>query len=499
MLDLRVKILKRTPFFLLIIFALYFLLTYKITDVPPGINGDEAAIGYSAALISKTGYDSEGRFFPIFSNTGGLSDWKQPITLYSTVLMFKLFGATYFNLRLTSVVIIIISFILLFLFTGRFFGTTFAIFSSLLFAVSPSILIHSHLALENVAPIPFTIIWLWMLAEYGKQNRIRYLIFSSVSLGITLYSYLGMRLVVPILFVISIIYILYANRKFFLIKKLKHLAYFLTPLVFFFIISLFLKNLYPGAILANNRPSLSGNYQDLILPYLSTFDVSFLFLKGDATAYHSTGKHGVFLLATLPLFFIGLYQSLRLRNPLLLLTISAFLSSPLLYSLTGVSYRASRLLILVPLYSIISALGLLTIIRIRSNLKRFFLSNLVVILLFFNYLEFLNYYWYQYPNMVKASFSKPLQIVFKDLFETAYLYNMTPLIQNDLAQQDFNAFYFFEQTYPKIERWVSNSTAVPKSSVLLADPGGITHTDTKNLKIVNIDETGYILVINEIK
>ena len=94
---------------ILIVFYLvgWFLFTYKLTDVPPGINGDEAVIGYLSSQISKTGYVN-GKFLPLFANISW-PDWKQPVTLYSTVAAFKIFGISYFNLRAVSVFFVLIS------------------------------------------------------------------------------------------------------------------------------------------------------------------------------------------------------------------------------------------------------------------------------------------------------------------------------------------------------------------------------------------------------
>ncbi len=39
--------------FLFIILG-WLLFTFKLTEVPPGINGDEATIGYNAALVART-------------------------------------------------------------------------------------------------------------------------------------------------------------------------------------------------------------------------------------------------------------------------------------------------------------------------------------------------------------------------------------------------------------------------------------------------------------
>ena len=148
----------------------WFLFTYKLTDVPLGINGDEAAIGYVSSLIAKTGYDSNSKFLPLFT-TISWPDWKQPVTVYSTVAAFKLFGISYFNLRAVSVFFVLLSGIIIFFLTREIFNEKFAALSLLIYSTIPIIMIQSHLAIENIAPLPYVAFWLWMLIKYSKDRK----------------------------------------------------------------------------------------------------------------------------------------------------------------------------------------------------------------------------------------------------------------------------------------------------------------------------------------
>ncbi len=57
---------KKSIFIIIFFLILWFLFTYKITEVPPGINGDEASIGYNAISISQTLRDENQRLLSIF-------------------------------------------------------------------------------------------------------------------------------------------------------------------------------------------------------------------------------------------------------------------------------------------------------------------------------------------------------------------------------------------------------------------------------------------------
>ncbi len=376
---------------LLICFFAFFLLSYKITDVPPGINGDEAGIGYNALLISRNLTDENNNFLPLFIFAKS-SDWKQPVTIYTTALFFRLFGSSYWLLRATSVFFVILSLVLLYLISREFLGIKFFLVSSLILITTPIILIQSHLALENIAPLPFVLFWLWTLLKYGKTKKLIYLTLSGISLGAGLFSYLGMRLIVPILVLLTLLHVR---------KPLKSLASFLFGVIPFFLLLAVAYFRYPGAVFGNFSAPLPGIYE-FLLRYLSNFDLSFLFFKGDVTSFHSTGKTGMFLISTLPLFLLGVYKMLRNKKPFEILVILSFFLSPILFGLVPDIYRASRLLVLVPFYTIISAVGFFAIS------KRFWMLFIIAIMII-NYVYFVKDYWFDYPERVKKVFPIPIE------------------------------------------------------------------------------------------
>ena len=71
----------------LILVALFF--SFRLRQTPPGLTIDEASIGHNAVLLGKDLHDESGRFLPFFPLTINGKDWKQPITMYTTVIFFK--------------------------------------------------------------------------------------------------------------------------------------------------------------------------------------------------------------------------------------------------------------------------------------------------------------------------------------------------------------------------------------------------------------------------
>ncbi len=490
----------RTIIYLLIFCVLgWFLFTYRLLESPLGINGDEAVIASSAALIAQNGRDSEGRFLPVFTKIANSNDWKQPITVYSTVLVFKAFGTSYFNLKLVSVLFALISGILIFFLTKEIFNEKFALVSLLIYLTIPIVMIQSHLAMENIAPLPLITLWLWMLVKYSKVKKTIYLIIAALSLGVSIYSYLGLRLIMPVLTILSIIYIFFLNSAKSGKINLYPILIFILSLVPFLLFLLTLRNYYPGAVLAANRPQNFESYQQFLLPFISSFDLSFLFMKGDSTPYHSTGKEGMFLLATLPLFILGLFNIAKVRKHLYLFILAVFFFAPILYGLPGSIYRASRLLSLIPPFIVIAVLGFKSLFEIKKKaIKALFILTILVLVLM-NYSIFLADYWFDYPQRANQSFEKPVHTVYKKAAEISEKENLKVFIHDDIPMRNPSAYSFFARAYlpNRLERWEENPV-LPKRSITMVTEQVFARTikGNKEVEVLEHGDMDLILVIN---
>lgn len=469
--------------------AAFFLFIYKLTDVPPGINGDEAAVGMNAALISKSGYDTQNRFLPLFINTKNSPDWKQPVTVYATSLIFKLFGISYFNLRLTSVIFAILSAITIYFLIKELMNCKIALFGMIIFLTTPIVMIQTHLGIENIAPIPFVSLWLLMIAKYTNKQNNKLLFFAGVILGVSIFSYLGMRIIVPVLMLLTVFYIYY-------LKRWKDLKWFILGILPFILIIFLSKFYYPGAILGQYRFYKITDYQTLILPYISSFDLSFLFLKGDFTPYHSTGKQGMFLLASLPLFVLGIISIIRKAKPVLTISLISFFLLPLFFGIGSTVYRASRLLALIPFYIVIVSNGIQVISGIKGKLFRLTILTLIFILISLNFIDFVSDYWFQYPQRVKEDFAKPIHVTYQQLAVLSKNKNLTPYVEYYLfkkypGEDNFLKLVYFPQG---IQEWFREKRIPPKS-IILTDLNNIPSKD--KVDIVKAGELDYYFIINK--
>ncbi len=465
------KYLVKILAFILFAFSLCLFFSYRLLEVPMGLTSDETALGYNAVLLSRTARDENGRFIPFFVLSNEGRDWKQPLTQYYLVFLFKIFQPSVFLLRFSSIIITLFSSLLLFDFCQKKFNKKYAIIALIIFLTTPLIMIQSHMGLDNIMPIPFAIIWIYFLDKYQTNKNFKYLIISALSLGINFYSYKGMRAVFPIWYVLSLLYIfkkpIFKNIHQYLVFSL-----FSLP---FFLVSPILDHYYPNSIFGGSEPK-TDNLYNFLYPYFSSFDPSFLFIKGDDLLFHSTGYHGFFLLASMPLFLLGIYKSIK-TNRFSRFILIIFFTTPLLYGMVNSVHRASRLMCLIPFFSIICIYGFQQI----ENLEHKYRKLIIYFLIFTfsaNYYDFLHYYWFDYAKLTQ-NFVGDLKyyLSYKELKEQSIKLNLTPYIASDSSNKFFDSIYFKNPNY------IHQDLTPPKGSILLTNRQHIPEMTNLNLNM----------------
>lgn len=465
----------------LFIIGLWLFFSYKLLEVPPGITSDESAFGYNGVLLARTYHDENGRFMPFFVLSLNGKDWRQPVTQYSVMIAFKIFGSSFYVLRSVSVFMMVLSSLLIFYLLYKIRGLILAIFGTVFFVTTPILMIQSHMALDNIAPVPFVILWLLGIYLFTGNKNLKYLILSGIALGISFYSYKAMRIIVPVWCILTVVYLglLILSSKLNVSLKKRRLfswiATFSISILPFFLIIPILESKYSGAVFDRQSVSLDS-YQNFFYGFIANLDFSFLFISGDSTPYHSVDHFGALLLSSLSFFLIGIYQSIR-RKGYWLFVLVAFFTTPLLFGLANSIYRASRLLALSPMFAIIAALGANTLWEYRNTFKRDIVRRLTLVLLFillafslFNYYDFINYYWNKYATYYQTSTSFPTNshqsylILAKESEER----QLTPYIEDSIYKRDDVAAQFFEQTYFKkpLTLWNTKRTLSNKAILL---------------------------------
>ncbi len=436
--------LKRIIALIVILISSLLIYNHKLLEVPTSLTVDEAAFGYNAALLAKTGRDERGLRMPMFVLSINGKDWRQPVTQYYLAGLFKVFGSSLYLLRFSSVIIVLASVWAIYILTADLMGGNWGLVAAISLATMPIMLIQGHLGLDNIMPVPFTILWLWSLFSYRHKRDWRWLALSAFALGISFYSYKGMRAIVPMWLITSVIYLL-AIRKNWKEWFKSSFVLGLSFLPFLAIIPYIEKN-FSGAILGGANPTWN-NFYELAIPYLSSFDLSYLFVRGDALLFHSTGRHGMMLLATLPWILLGIYRMLLGKNAEFKTMLLALVAGPLLYSVVGSEHRYSRLLCMLPLYALTITVGVKHLWENRKT-KWSILGAVALLMVFVNFGDFVRYYWKTYPGVTLTLLGKmDYYRDFETLATESRKLNLEPVLSGMVANTTGEIGKFFQVVY----------------------------------------------------
>lgn len=410
--------------FFLILFVGILLRTYKVSEIPPGVNRDEASIGYTAYSILMTGKDEYEKGYPISFQSFG--DWKLPLYIYATIPAIKLFGLNEFAVRIISILVGIGSIILTYFLVKELFGKkSLALLTMFLVAVAPW---HIHLSrVESEANTAVFFIIAGMLLFLKSFGKYKWLLIASGALfALTYYTYAGNYIFTTLL--VGSLIILYR-------KKLLAHKYVLWSGIIFIILSLLI---FSQTVFGANKTKLSGigifgdpaivhaqieiprnQHQDqssffvrmvhnrvvfagkrFVQNYLNAFSPDFLFIKGGINKAHNIEGFGnMYLIESLFLLvgFIVLITKKRSAEETILLI--WFLIAPFASSITKDAPHTNRMFAIFPALSLVVAIGIQTAWIYIQNFRFKTLFLLCFILLFgINIASYLDQYFVHFPK-----------------------------------------------------------------------------------------------------
>ncbi|MFA7301121.1 MAG: glycosyltransferase family 39 protein [Candidatus Shapirobacteria bacterium] len=422
---------------LILIILLAIILRFWQINTLPALNPDEAALGYNAYSLLLTGKDEHGIAWPIHFKSFG--DYKPGGYVYLAMPFIKIFGLTPLAVRLPNLILSIFTIYLLYLLIKLLTKSeNIALISAFVLAVSPWAIHFSRGAWESNTALFLIVFGLYLF--YKKSN------WFSLPLVAALYTYHSARLIIPVLFLILFIkyYKNFLNKKFFVTIIISGLL--CIPLMMSFLnnggttrlagvgLSADRGPLSRSEELLNQHPSF--NYYDRAIhnrrvlyflswgqKYLSHFDLNFLFINGDDVPRSKNPDMGQLYLIELPLIILGIY--FLLNNPkyksLSFLVTSLLVTSPLASSLTFQAPSALRALPLVIPLSILTALGIHQISKLKY---------LIYVCYIFSIIYFCNTYFIHAPIRYAFAWNRG----FSDI---------VPLVENQ--KNNYQNIYFTNQ------------------------------------------------------
>lgn len=411
--------------FFLVLFIGFFLRIYNVGEIPPGVNRDEASIGYTAYSLLTTGKDEYGISSPFSFQSFG--DWKLPLYIYVTLLSVSLLGLNEFAVRIPSVLFGTgVVFLTYFLIQELFGNKRLSLITMFLVAVSPWSLHLSRVESESNTAV-FLITLAVVLFLKGIKRNTWYLVVSAIFFSLTYFTYAGNYIFTTLL--VSSLVLIYRKE----IPRKKETVF--AALVFLLLsISVFSVTLFanrtkvsgigifgdpsvvhakielprnehedPGGLAArvfHNRVIFAG--ERFFQNYLSAFSAEFLFIKGGENKAHNIENFGNMYLVEAPFLFLGIFSLLFFKKGKeKWLVLSWLLIGPVAASITKDAPHTNRMFAIFPMLSLFVAIGYqqsIEWVRVRWKKMQLLVAAFIALLLIINIGMYLDRYYVHFPK-----------------------------------------------------------------------------------------------------
>jgi len=413
--------MNKNKIFLVLILLLASVLRFYQINHLPALNADEAALGYNAYSLVETGRDEHGNPWPLHFQS--FNDFKPGAYVYLVLPFIKIFGLNVWALRLPGVAVSLVSIYLIYLFTKKIAHKDkelAGLMAALMLAISPWHIHFSRGAWEVNLATTLMLLGGYLFVLGTKKPK--YFYFSIFSFVMSLYAYHAARIVAPLLglgLLISFWPKIKTNFKSFGLSLVFGVILSL-PLA----LSLFGSNAFSRAagvgLFADSGPlnriheqrgqhnNLSSMFSKALhnkpvnygLAFLENWGEhywgEFLFLSGDEIQRNRVPETGQMYLYDIVFVALGLFFIIRNLNYKYGFILWWLLVAPLASSLTFQSPHALRAQNMVVPLIIISALGLVYLIKVFKNSKA--LVVLVSLLMIWNLGRYLQMYYKHMPK-----------------------------------------------------------------------------------------------------
>ncbi len=448
------------------------LRTVNLNASPPGFNADEAALGYNAYSLLKTGKDEWGQTLPLVFRS--FDDYKPGLYVYLDVPFVAIMGLNELAVRMPSILLGTLSILIIYLLSKRIFkNDVIALSTAFLLSVSPWSSHYSRGAWETNVATFFILLGVYTFLK--SQERFKYYYVSATAFILSMYTYQSTRLVVPLLILGLIIF--YWKKVF--TKKIIGPVIFsgiiILPLLFVLFsnqglarfqgVSIFTdlgivnkinrergEHQSPSDSLAkvfHNQPFYYALY--FTENYFNHFSPSFLFTRGDALGRNKIPEMGQLYLFEIATLLIGVFMLIIKKYHDTKVIWLWLIVAPIAAALTFQAPHALRAQNMVMPLALISGLGLGAILNWIWDLRKWFklpLTFLVGLVIFFFVLRFLHQYFVHLPKTYALEWQNGFSQLVNYVNENEGKYNK--VVITDRYDQPYILWLFYTQTDPKL-------------------------------------------------
>ncbi len=420
-----------TLLFFFILLSAAFLRLYRLPSIPPGVNRDEASIGFTAYSILKTGRDEYGKVYPLSFQSFG--DWKLPLYIYTTVPFVALLGPNELAVRLPSALAGISTVAVVYFLVVELTGSSWlALLSMAVLTISPWHLHLSRVESESNVAVLFMSLGLLFFLKSIHRKKPKLLIPSAICFALPYFTYHGNHISTTLIALgVAIIYwkdipkkrMTWIAASIFLglvaiilsqtlhgadATKISGISIFGDPTVVHEKIELLRtehKNIGSiQAMIFHNR--IFYAIETIARNYINTFSPDFLFIQGGTNGAHNIQNFGNMYLIEAPFLLFGILvlilksaksgsTSGRKEYALLLWWL---LAAPIASSITKDAPHTNRAFALFPILPITVALGIAWVIE-QTKKNRIALMTLAVMTLYLiNGAVYIDRYYMHFPR-----------------------------------------------------------------------------------------------------
>ncbi len=409
---------KKTIIIALIVISLisflFTVINFRVAS-PPSFNSDEAAFGYNAYSLLKTGKDEYGTTLPLRLKSFG--DYKMPLYSYFSIPFVAVMGLNETSTRSLNGILSLLLPGMVYLLTKELFKKdSYGIIAAFFTATSLGLHIVARHAHEAYLAVFLTTLSLFFLARFFKKQSVGSGVGLTISLLLMLFAYHPGRLF-AVLFLVGAVIFAAQQKK---VKQFIPLFVLVVVVIGIFSITdiiykperlqslLFFSN--PGVQLKVQELKTEGGLRyiynpllvglrDISFEHLSYFSPQFLLQNGDSN--DRFGYRGMGLITPVEyLFFImGIYYLIKKKETWALVLLFILFFSPLSASLSWSTSSLTRsLFILIPI-SILAGYGLIHSYDELKKQKMVLLISLCVVGIFGYYLvSQWDFYLFHYPK-----------------------------------------------------------------------------------------------------
>ncbi len=447
--------------FVIVVFA-FGLRIVAISNVPPGLNRDEASLGYTAYSILKTGRDEYGVLFPLSLKSFG--DWKLPVYAYVAIPFISIFGLTETAVRFPSALFGTLTVLLTYLLVKKLIDRLdVALLAAAILAISPWHIFFSRVSSEANLAVCMISLGLWLLLVKSTQKFLQILGVFIISL--TLLTYHGNHVFTPLFFGATIWYIrkdFSRGTQWILVGVFVLISLFvfgvtlrtadstkLSGLLIINDISLIHVNIDKnrqiftqktlGKLLNNKAVFLA---EQVAFNYIRTFSPEFLAIQGGTNLQHNIPDFGNLYLIELPFLLLGLFYLFLHKEKSARFLLWWILISPLGASLTKDAPHSARSVSMLPAIQIVIAYGMVNSLQIFHRLwqRRIFISVLILVYAV-SFSIFLGRYFVTFPFKRFSSWGFPYKEMSEKLARLKNNYVKVIVSRPDYSPYIYYAFY----------------------------------------------------------